>query len=77
MMSTLCHRGGTRPVFFVKGAPESVIERCIQASNPPVLSSGYFIDSVFLPANLLSQSKAARLASRIAKLSLSIRSQIC
>lgn len=30
MMSVLCQRAASRPVLFVKGAPEAVLERCTQ-----------------------------------------------
>lgn len=45
MMSVLCHRGGTRPVLFVKGSPESVIEQCSHVSLKALLLPiciGYF-----------------------------------
>lgn len=39
MMSVLCQKAASRPVLFVKGAPETVLERCTQASASIIVCS--------------------------------------
>lgn len=42
MMSTLCQRAGGRPMLFVKGAPEAILDRCTQACySPPSTACSY------------------------------------